>query len=118
MKAGAHSLEGCCSIQLSYGTIGKTAPCGDDLRRKDRNFFHNSPRLNEKYHFPQGCNGLQPRGNHPAPPQARPFSGSSRRGPPCTVSGRKTACRTDFSANYFAGRNILSTFAGLKAQSG
>lgn len=37
--------------------------CGDDLRRKDRNFFHNSPRLNEKYHFPQGCNGLQPRGN-------------------------------------------------------
>lgn len=37
--------------------------CGDDLRRKDRNFFHNSPRLNEKYRFPQGCNGLQPRGN-------------------------------------------------------
>ena len=35
----ARSLEGCCSIQLSYGTIGKTAPCGDDLRRKDRNFL-------------------------------------------------------------------------------
>ena len=62
-ERATRSLEGCCSIQLSYGTIGKTAPCGDDLRRKDRNFFHNSPRLNEKYHFPQGCNGLQPRGN-------------------------------------------------------
>ena len=62
-ERATRSLEGCCSIQLSYGTIGKTAPCGDDLRRKDRNFFHNSPRLNEKYRFPQGCNGLQPRGN-------------------------------------------------------
>ena len=121
-ERATRSLEGCCSIQLSYGTIGKTAPCGDDLRRKDRNFFHNSPRLNEKYHFPQGCNGLQPRGNPvrgtTLPATSPPFF---RQFPPRPAMHRirqKTACRTDFSANYFAGRNILSTFAGLKAQSG
>ena len=73
-ERATRSLEGCCSIQLSYGTIGKTAPCGDDLRRKDRNFFHNSPRLNEKYRFPQGCNGLQPHGN---PVRARPCTATS-----------------------------------------
>lgn len=42
-ERATRSLEGCCSIQLSYGTIGKTAPCGDDLRRKDRNFFTTVP---------------------------------------------------------------------------
>ena len=112
MKAGAHSLEGCCSIQLSYGTIGKTAPCGDDLRRKDRNFFHNSPRLNEKYRFPQGCNGLQPHGN--------PVRGTAlpRHKPALFPAVPAQPQNADFYCIYFAGRNILSTFAGLKAQSG
>ena len=70
-ERATRSLEGCCSIQLSYGTIGKTAPCGDDLRRKDRKSFSQQTRRDKKSHVPQGQSGRKtrqgaPQGGKPA----------------------------------------------------
>ena len=71
LERSTHSLEGCCSIQLSYGTIG--------LRR-----------------FPAAMRG--------------------RRYEKKSNSGHLS--EFDFSAIYFAERNILSTFAGFIARKG
>ena len=186
----ARSLEGCCSIQLSYGTIGKFAAQRTICAAKIGKVFHNSPRRSKKSHIRHGGNTPSMRkrqidrtsGNTPQKPrspaqerhpgttgipsthgrrhrrqrQQRETTGDGRQtagrrreaggkqagsrreagsasatsrtgaGPGRTAAKprqylptcRKSAFRPYFSANYFAGRNILPTFAGLKAQSG
>ena len=52
-ERATHSLEGCCSIQLSYGTIGKTAPCGDDCAAKI-GIFSQQPPAERKISLPAG----------------------------------------------------------------
>ena len=76
-ERSTRSLEGCCSIQLSYGTIGARGPKAPFADAKVGKIFH-----------------------------FRVLS---------AVSWMKTC---PFSPNYFAARNFLSTFAGLKARRG
>lgn len=76
-ERSTRSLEGCCSIQLSYGTIGARGPKAPFADAKVGKIFH-----------------------------FRVLS---------AVSWMKTY---PFSPNYFAARNFLSTFAGLKARRG
>lgn len=76
-ERSTRSLEGCCSIQLSYGTIGAQGPKAPFADAKVGKIFH-----------------------------FRVLS---------AVSWMKTC---PFSPNYFAARNFLSTFAGLKARRG
>ncbi len=201
-ERATRSLEGCCSIQLSYGTIGKYAAQRTICAAKIGKVFHNSPRQSKKSHIPHGVNmpsmrkrridrtsvntPQKPRppcrsgtrgttgtpcengrrhrrqqqqqqrqqremtgdGRHTGgkrlasggkqaaasesgrQPQEKPAGGPKRnrrrrhtgraaaRPRQCVPTCRKSAFRSYFSANYFAGRNILPTFAGLKAQSG
>lgn len=42
-ERATRSLEGCCSIQLSYGTIGKTAPAVTICAAKIGIFFTTAP---------------------------------------------------------------------------
>ncbi len=213
-ERATRSLEGCCSIQLSYGTIGKYAAQRTICAAKIGKVFHNSPRQSKKSHIRHGGNmpsirkrridrtsgntpqkprfpvpERHPRHNSPPVKTAGATAGNgsnrkrqemdgtraakgwqaarsrrlqakaagslkrNRKAPPsktgrhpqakpegtpkqnrqrrrrhtgraaarprqCVPTCRKSAFRSYFSANYFAGRNILPTFAGLKAQSG
>ena len=76
-ERSTRSLEGRCSIQLGYGTIGARGPKAPFADAKVGKIFH-----------------------------FRVLS---------AVSWMKTC---PFSPNYFAARNFLSTFAGLKARRG
>lgn len=55
-ERATRSLEGCCSIQLSYGTIGKYAVQRTICAAKIGKVFHNSPRQSKKSHIPHGVN--------------------------------------------------------------
>ena len=55
-ERATRSLEGCCSIQLSYGTIGKYAAQRTICAAKIGKVFHNSPRQSKKSHLPHGGN--------------------------------------------------------------
>lgn len=50
-ERATRSLEGCCSIQLSYGTIGKYAAQRTICAAKIGKVFHNSPRQSKKSHI-------------------------------------------------------------------